>query len=83
VKHRLDFSRSELKAYAGLCGLTLARANARSGDAVVLMGYLGKNDSFESALTGFSVAYADQNERDYAALLAAINSGRIEARLGE
>ena len=67
------------KGYAGLCGRALARAHARSGDAAVLTGYMGKSTAFEDALADFSVAYADQNERDHAALLSAIRSGRVEA----
>jgi uncharacterized protein (DUF2252 family) len=74
---------TDLRLYARLCGLALARAHARSGDAVVLMGYLGKNDTFEMALADFSLAYADQTERDHAALLEAIRCGLIEARPGE
>jgi uncharacterized protein (DUF2252 family) len=70
-----------LKGYAQLCGSTLARAHARSGDPAVLTGYLGKSTAFEDALADFSAAYADQNERDYDALVAAVRSGRIEARL--
>lgn len=72
-----------LKGYAGLCGRVLARAHARTADPVVLTGYLGKSIAFEDALADFSVAYADQNERDHAALLGAIRSGRIEARTTE
>ncbi len=72
-----------LKGYAGLCGRVLARAHARSGDPVVLTGYMGKSTAFEDALAEFGVAYADQNERDHAALLAAIRSGRIEASSAE
>jgi uncharacterized protein (DUF2252 family) len=68
-----------LKAYARLCGRVLARAHARSSDPVVLTGYMGKSAAFEDALAGFGVAYAEQNERDHAALLAAIRSGRIVA----
>jgi uncharacterized protein (DUF2252 family) len=71
---------ANLKAYARLCGMALARAHARSGDAAVLTGYMGNSTAFEDALADFSVAYADQNERDHAALLAAIRAGRIEAR---
>ena len=67
------------KGYAGLCGWALARAHARSGDAAVLTGYMGKSTAFEDAFADFSVAYADQNERDHAALLSAIRSGRVEA----
>lgn len=68
-----------LKNYARLCGMALARAHARSGDAAVLTGYMGKSSAFEDALAGFGVAYADQNERDHAALVAAVRSGRIVA----
>ena len=68
-----------LKNYAGLCGRVLARAHARSVDSAVLTGYMGKSTAFEDAIADFSVAYADQNERDHAALLDAIRSGRIEA----
>ena len=70
---------ANLKNYARLCGMALARAHARSGDAAVLTGYMGTSAAFEDALTDFSVAYADQNERDYAALVAAVRNGRIEA----
>ena len=70
---------ANLKGYARLCGMALARAHARSGDAAVLTGYMGKSTAFEDALADFSVAYADQNERDYAALVAAVRNGRIEA----
>jgi uncharacterized protein (DUF2252 family) len=68
-----------LKGYAGLCGSVLARAHARTVDPVVLTGYMGKSTTFEDALADFSVAYADQNERDHAALVAAVRNGRIEA----
>ena len=66
--------------YATACGWVLARAHARSGDAAVLAGYLGKSTTFDDAIAGFAVAYADQNERDHAALVAAVRAGRIEAR---
>ncbi len=69
-----------LKDYARLCGRALARAHTRSGDAAILTGYMGKSTAFEDALAEFSVAYADQNGRDHAALLAAIRDGRIEAK---
>jgi len=74
---------ANLKVYAGLCGQALARAHSRSGDATVLAGYMGKGAAFEDAMTDFSLVYADQNERDHAALIEAIRSGRIEARMGE
>jgi len=69
-----------LKDFARLCGRALARAHTRSGDAAILTGYMGKSTAFEDALAEFSVAYADQNGRDHAALLAAIRDGRIEAK---
>jgi len=65
--------------YAGLCGWTLARAHARSGDAITLAAYLGKSDSFDRSITDFSRRYADQNERDYQSFIAAIRSGRLQA----
>jgi uncharacterized protein (DUF2252 family) len=68
--------------YAGLCGWTLARAHARSGDAVALAAYLGKNDKFDRAITNFSARYADQNEKDYESFLDAISSGRLNAVQG-
>jgi uncharacterized protein (DUF2252 family) len=72
-----------LKNYAGLCGRVLARAHARTGDSAVLTGYMGKSTAFEDAIAEFSVAYADQNEKDHAALLKAIRSRRVEARTAE
>ena len=74
---------ANLKGYAGLCGQALARAHARSGDAAVLAGYLGKSTAFEDTMADFGQAYAAQNERDHAALLDAIRSGRVEARMEE
>lgn len=63
--------------YVGLCGWTLARAHARSGDPAQISGYLGTSDQFDRAVAAFAQAYADQTERDYAALVAAANAGRI------
>ena len=63
--------------------MALPRAHTRSGDPAVLTGYLGKSTAFEDALADFSVAYADQNERDHAALMKAIRAGRVEARTAE
>jgi uncharacterized protein (DUF2252 family) len=74
-------SASQLKWYATACGVTLARAHAKSGDAATLSGYLGKTDNFDQAIGEFALAYADQTERDHAALVAAERSGRIEAVL--
>ena len=68
-----------LMFYARQCGWTLARAHARSGDPIAISAYLGKSDKFDQAITDFSARYADQNERDYQAFLAAIRSGRLEA----
>ncbi len=68
-----------MTVYAELCGRTLARAHARSGDAVAIASYLGKGDSFDRALAAFSEAYADQNERDYRELRDAVASGRVVA----
>jgi Uncharacterized protein conserved in bacteria (DUF2252) len=68
--------------YARICGATLARAHARWGDRIAIASYLGKSDAFDRAIAGFSVAYADQNERDYAAFAAAIDAGRLIARTG-
>ncbi len=69
-----------LETYARLCGWTLARAHARSGDAVAIGAYLGSGTRFDDAIVEFASRYADQNERDHAALLAAIDSGRLEAK---
>jgi uncharacterized protein (DUF2252 family) len=68
--------------YARVCGATLARAHARWGDRIAIASYLGKSDAFDRAIADFSVAYADQNERDYAAFAEAVNSGRLTARTG-
>jgi uncharacterized protein (DUF2252 family) len=68
-----------LSLFGRLCGASLARAHARSGDALALAAYLGGSDRFDRALTEFAQAYADQNERDFAALEAAHSSGRIRA----
>ena len=66
-------------AYAGLCGWTLARAHARSGDRVAISGYLGSSDRFDEAVADFAMTYADLNEADYVALQEAVASGRLEA----
>jgi len=68
-----------LEYYAGLCGWTLARAHARSGDAIAIDAYLGTADGFDIAITDFSQRYADQNEADYQAFVDAVRSGRIPA----
>jgi uncharacterized protein (DUF2252 family) len=72
-----DMAPDELVLYAGLCGWTLARAHARSGDRLQIAGYLGKSERFDVAIADFAQAYADQTERDHAALCAAVKSGRV------
>ena len=71
-----------MMVYAELCGKTLAKAHARSGDAVAIASYLGGGDSFDRAMASFAESYADQNERDYRALKDAVASGRIAAETG-
>jgi uncharacterized protein (DUF2252 family) len=71
-----------MAAYARLCGATLARAHARSGDRIAIASYLGKGDAFDQAIAEFSTRYADQNERDYGALVQAVESGRLTAQTG-
>jgi uncharacterized protein (DUF2252 family) len=68
--------------YGKLCGWTLARAHARSGDRIAIASYLGGGKTFDRAILGFSRAYADQNERDYHALVDAVRTGRIAAETG-
>lgn len=69
-------------AYAGLCGHALAKAHARSGDAMAIASYLGSSDTFDRALATFAEAYADQNERDYEALKEAAETGRVAVEAG-
>jgi hypothetical protein len=71
-----------LSAYGRTCGWTLARAHARSSDRIGIASYLGKGDVFERANASFAEVYADQNEVDYATLVQAVTSGRIEAQTG-
>jgi len=73
----------QVKRYAELCGSVLARAHAKSGDAAKISGYLGKSDAFDQAIGEFSLAYADQTVRDHAALVAAVNAGRVKALVEE
>jgi uncharacterized protein (DUF2252 family) len=67
--------------YARLCGSTLARAHARWGDRIAIAAYLGRGDAFDRAIADFSVAYADQNERDHEAFVAAVTGGRLTAQM--
>jgi len=73
---------SGMAAYGRMCGWTLARAHARSGDRIAIAAYLGGGPSFERALVEFSAVYAEQNRRDYDALAQAVASGRIVAQTG-
>jgi uncharacterized protein (DUF2252 family) len=77
------FNPEQLKLYARMCGWTLARAHAKSGDAATISGYLGKSDIFDRALAKFAVTYADQIEKDHASLVNAIRSGRVKALVEE
>jgi uncharacterized protein (DUF2252 family) len=71
-----------LEAYGRICGWTLARAHARSGDRIAVAGYLGRGATFDRAMASFAESYADQNERDYDALREAASSGRVAADTG-
>jgi uncharacterized protein (DUF2252 family) len=74
-----SMSADELALYGRLCGWALARAHARSGDRVQIAAYLGKSERFDRSVADFAESYADQTERDHAALCAAVKSGRVEA----
>jgi uncharacterized protein (DUF2252 family) len=71
-----------MDVWGRMCGWTLARAHARTGDRIAITSYLGKSESFDLAVTEFAASYADQNQRDYDALLAAVASGRVVANTG-
>jgi hypothetical protein len=71
-----------MRGYGELCGWTLARAHARSGDRIAIAAYLGGSGTFDRAVAQFAAAYADQNEKDHQALVAAVASGRISAASG-
>jgi hypothetical protein len=73
---------SGMRIYARACSWTLARAHARSGDRIAIAAYLGGGDAFDRAIYAFSEAYADQNERDHAALVDAVKRGRVAAEAG-
>ncbi|NEE08217.1 DUF2252 domain-containing protein [Streptomyces sp. SID7499] len=74
-----DMSPKRMALFARLCGATLARAHARSGDRIAIAAYLGAGDAFDRALVTFSELYADQNEKDHQALVDAIKAGRVPA----
>jgi uncharacterized protein (DUF2252 family) len=71
-----------MRVYAGMCGWTLARAHARSGDRVAIAAYLGKSSAFDKAIAAFASAYAEVAERDHEALVRAVRAGRIKAATG-
>jgi uncharacterized protein (DUF2252 family) len=77
------YTPSVMLQYAGLCGWTLARAHARSGEPAKISGYLGKSDVFDQAVADFSIAYADQSERDHEVLIKAVRDGRLEVFIEE
>jgi hypothetical protein len=76
-----EMNPSGMAAYGRVCGWTLARAHARSGDRIAIAAYLGKRDAFDRAMSSFAETYADQNERDYRALQEAAASGRVLAEM--
>jgi len=71
-----------MRYYGKICGQTLARAHARSGDRVAIAAYLGSGDRFDNAVADFAETCASQNERDHAALMEAATSGRVSAQTG-
>ena len=73
---------ADLAIYAELCGWTLARAHARSGDRIAIASYLGGGTNFDHALADFAETYADQNERDYGELVAAADAGELPVERG-
>jgi len=83
MKMKIDLAnmtKGDWHEYVEICGWTLARAHARTGDAALIGGYLGTNDAFGTALSKFAASYADQAERDHATLVKAIRAGRLKAR---
>ena len=76
-----DWDDNLLRAYAKMCGLALARAHARSGDAAMISGYMGSSTAFDDAICEFAVEYSDQTQRDYRAFVKAVRQGRVEATL--
>jgi hypothetical protein len=73
------FGAPEMDLYATWCGRALALSHARSGSSALLSGYMGKSDTFDRAIASFSLAYADQNERDHSALDRAVRKGKVKA----
>ena len=77
------FGRIEMEVYATWCGRALALSHARAGHPAVLSGYMGRGDTFDQAVASFAMAYADQNERDHAALARAVKQGKVSAQFEE
>jgi len=77
-----DMNAAAMTGYGRLCGWTLARAHARTGDRIAIAAYLGGSDTFDQAVADFAETYADQTERDHAALADAVASGRVQAQTG-
>jgi hypothetical protein len=73
------FGRAEMGLFASWCGRALALSHARSGNSAVLAGYMGRSDALDRALAAFAKAYADQNEKDHAALARAVRKGTVKA----
>jgi hypothetical protein len=73
------FGAPQMNLYASWCGRALALSHARSGLSILLSGYMGKSDTFDRAIASFSVAYADQNEKDHYALERAVRNGKVNA----
>jgi uncharacterized protein (DUF2252 family) len=76
-----SFGRPEMELYAGWCGRALALSHARSGLSSTLSGYMGRSDAFDEAIATFALAYADQNEKDHAALRRAVRAGKVKAQV--
>ena len=77
-----DLQPMGMEIYADVCAWALARAHARSGNPAAIAGYLGPGERFDEALAAFAVTYADQTERDHAALVAAVRTGKLAAETG-
>jgi hypothetical protein len=75
-------SRSGFVSYAAICGRTLTRAHAKTGDTIMIAGYLGRGTQFDTAIATFGVRYADQTRIDHAEVVAAVDAGRITATTG-
>ena len=76
-----DWDDNLLRAYSKICGLAMARAHARSGDAAMISGYMGSSETFDDAICEFAVEYADQTQRDYRAFVKAVREGRVKATI--